>query len=76
MSTAKEEAISPAEQLRAWFVGRVPDGWFADAPDVRLDREEITVVGHLEDPGTEPDTAEANPRQRLPWRRAAGHGRR
>lgn len=59
MSTAEEEASGPAEQLRAWFVGRMPDGWFAEAPDVRLDREEITVVGHLKDPGTEQDAAEA-----------------
>ena len=68
MSTAKEEAGSPTEQLRAWFVGRMPDGWFAEAPDVRLDREEITVVGHLEDPGTELDTAPAE-------RAAAADGR-
>jgi hypothetical protein len=67
MSTEKEDAGGPAEQLRAWFIGRLPGDWFAEAPDVRLDREEITVVGHL-DPGTEPDAAEAE-------RAAAADGR-
>jgi hypothetical protein len=68
MSTAKEEAGSPAEQLRAWFTGRLPDGWFAQAPEVRLDREEITVVGQLDGPGTAADSSEAE-------RAAAADGR-
>jgi hypothetical protein len=68
MSTSKEETAGPAEQLRAWFTGRLPDDWFANAPDVRLDREEITVVGRLDDPATEPDSAEAE-------RAAAADGR-
>ncbi len=58
----------PAEKLRAWFTGRLPDGWFAGAPDVRLDREEITVVGHLDVPGADPDSPEAE-------RAAAADGR-
>jgi hypothetical protein len=36
--------------LQAWFVGRVPDDWFTDAPDVSADRDEILVVGTLPDP--------------------------
>lgn len=68
MSTAKEDVSSPAEQLRAWFIGRLPDGWFAQAPVVALDREEITVVGQLDDPETEPGSAEAE-------RAAAADGR-
>jgi hypothetical protein len=68
MSTAKEEAASPAEQLRAWFSGRLPDDWFTEPPVVGVDREEITVVGHLDPPGTEPDSAEAE-------RAAAADGR-
>ncbi|HUY51468.1 MAG TPA: hypothetical protein VMV92_38155 [Streptosporangiaceae bacterium] len=39
----------PGEELRGWFAGRLPDGWFAAAPDVVVDREEITVVGPLDD---------------------------
>jgi hypothetical protein len=38
------------DKLRAWFIGRLPAGWFATEPDVRADREEITVVGRIADP--------------------------
>jgi hypothetical protein len=36
-----------AEQIRGWFTGRLPDGWFEAAPDILVDREEITVIGQL-----------------------------
>ena len=37
--------------ITAWFRGRLPDGWVAAAPaDITVDREEITVVLHLEAP--------------------------
>jgi hypothetical protein len=39
-----------AEQIRGWFTGRLPDGWFAAAPDILVDREEITVIGQLPSP--------------------------
>ncbi|MBV9445522.1 MAG: hypothetical protein JO345_06455 [Streptosporangiaceae bacterium] len=39
-----------AAELRAWFGGRLPGDWFITAPDVQVDREEITVVGTLSDP--------------------------
>jgi hypothetical protein len=38
------------DKLRAWFTGRLPSGWFTTEPEVRVDREEITVVGALEAP--------------------------
>jgi hypothetical protein len=41
--------VSP-EELRGWFAGRLPDGWFVGTPDVIADREEILVVGTLADP--------------------------
>ena len=48
MSTEKGNASGDsAEQVRGWFLGRLPDGWFADQPEIQVDREEITVVGHL-----------------------------
>jgi hypothetical protein len=48
MSTAKEAtAGDSAEQVRGWFLGRLPDGWFDGQPEIQVDREEITVVGHL-----------------------------
>jgi hypothetical protein len=37
-------------QVRGWFAGRVPDGWFAEPPEVTVDRDEILVVGTLEEP--------------------------
>jgi hypothetical protein len=36
-----------AEQVRGWFLGRLPDGWFEGQPEIVLDREEITVIGNL-----------------------------
>src|SRR5579884_4294189 len=36
-----------AEDVTAWFTGRLPDGWFSGAPEVTVDREEILVVGEL-----------------------------
>lgn len=38
---------SSADDVAAWFVGRLPDGWFTGAPDITVDREEIVVVGEL-----------------------------
>lgn len=35
------------EEAAAWFAGRLPDGWFTEAPEVTVDREEILVVGTL-----------------------------
>lgn len=56
-------AGSAEEALRAWFTGRLPDGWFTGPPDIRVDREEITVIGTLADAesssGTEAEAAAA-----------------
>ncbi|PRX92472.1 hypothetical protein [Allonocardiopsis opalescens] len=46
------------ETVRGWFGERLPAEWFAGAPEVVVDREEITVVGTLAEPET-PDGAEA-----------------
>lgn len=48
--TSSPAADSAAETLRAWFTGRLPDGWFTGPPDVTVDREEITVIGTLSPP--------------------------
>jgi hypothetical protein len=37
------------EDVRAWFAGRVPAGWFVGAPEVTADGDEILVVGTLPD---------------------------
>ena len=39
--------LPSADDAKAWFVGRLPDGWFAGEVDVTVDREEIIVVGQL-----------------------------
>ena len=41
-----EEAL---ERVRGWFTGRLPEEWRAAAPEITLDREEITVMLHLAD---------------------------
>jgi hypothetical protein len=66
-----KSAKSAEEKLRGWFAGRLPGDWFTQAPDVRIDREEITVVGTLGEPevaagATDAETAAA----------AEGRGRR
>jgi hypothetical protein len=56
MSTDKQgETASPLEQVRGWFAGRMPGEWFVGAPEVLVDREEITVIGRLASPGTPAD---------------------
>lgn len=50
--------LPPADDAADWFRGRLPDGWFSDVR-VSVDREEITVVGTLDE---QADGAEAEGR--------------
>ncbi len=50
---ASESAGGRGAQARAWFAGRLPGDWFTGAPDIVIDREEITIVGTLADPAAE-----------------------
>ena len=68
MSTEESPAVSLAEHLRGWFIGRMPSDWFSDVPEVTLDREEVTVVGVLPDPQTPAEATDAE-------RAAAADGR-
>ena len=45
--------------IRGWFTGRLPQDWYGGAPDVIVDREEITVVGNLAAPATAADASDA-----------------
>jgi hypothetical protein len=54
------------DEIRAWLVGRLPDGWFDGAPEVSVDRDEIVVVGTIPAPATDGSDEE---------RRAAEAGR-
>ena len=47
-----------ADGIAEWFAGRLPDGWFEGAPEVAVDREEVTVVGTLPAPPAEGEGAE------------------
>src|ERR1700753_596689 len=42
-----------ADDVAAWFTGRLPDDWFVAAPEITVDREEILVVGELAAPTEE-----------------------
>jgi len=44
------------DELRGWFAGRLPDEWFTGAPELQVDRDEIIVIGQIQDPVLE-DTA-------------------
>lgn len=47
-----------ADDAAAWFSGRLPDGWFTGAPEVEVDREEVTVLGTLPDLAEPPADAD------------------
>ena len=60
MGTEKRgEEAAPGDEVRGWFAGRLPDGWFTGAPEVLVDREEITVVGPLGALDVPPDASPA-----------------
>lgn len=46
------------EQIRGWFAGRLPGEWFTGPAEVIVDREEITIVGTLPEPGAGGSDAE------------------
>jgi hypothetical protein len=46
------------DRVRGWFTGRLPEEWKVAAPDVTVDREEITVVLTIADPATADGAAE------------------
>jgi hypothetical protein len=56
-------------EVRSWFAGRLPDGWFEGTPEVSADREEILVVGVIDAPAAaadlEGDDAEVAHRARI-----------
>jgi len=56
-----------AAEVRGWFTGRLPGDWFTTAPEIQVDREEITIVGVL----PAPETAGASEAERA----AAAEGR-
>ena len=57
----RERRSAPVDQgeVGGWFAGRVPDGWFEGAPEVRVDNDEVLVVGRLPDAELEADATPA-----------------
>ena len=60
--------MSTTEKIRGWLTGRLPEEWFEGAPEVAVDREEITVVGRIRAPEVAEDASD-------PERQAAIAGR-
>ncbi|ROZ93782.1 hypothetical protein [Gordonia sp. OPL2] len=42
--------MSDNDSVAGWLAGRLPDGLFVAAPEVQVDREEITVIGTISPP--------------------------
>src|SRR6266581_8386338 len=60
MSTEKsEQQASAVDRLRGWFTGRMPEEWLNGTLEVRLDREEITVILPISAPQTAEGASEA-----------------
>src|ERR1700752_5288930 len=53
-----KEQNTSSEEIQGWFAGRLPDGWFTQAPEITVDREEILVVGTLAEPELAKDASD------------------
>jgi hypothetical protein len=59
MSTETSDQQSAADRLRGWFTGRMPSEWLDGTLEVKLDREEITVIVPIAPPETAEGASEA-----------------
>lgn len=59
MSTETSDKRSTAERLRGWFTGRIPSEWLDGTLEMKLDREEITVILPIAVPQTADGASEA-----------------
>jgi hypothetical protein len=53
---ASDRGAGAAARVRAWITEQIPADWFTAAPDILVDREEITIVGTLADPAAAGDS--------------------
>jgi hypothetical protein len=51
-----DRGAGAAAKVRAWFARRLPADWFIVAPEIQVDREEITILGILADPAAPGDS--------------------
>jgi hypothetical protein len=54
--------MESTDELGGWFAGRIPAGWFEEAPDVTADREEIVIVGKVSEPEVSEGSSEETSR--------------
>ncbi|MGH1562287.1 hypothetical protein [Mumia sp. DW29H23] len=50
------------DEIRGWFVGRLPEGLFDSLASVTVDREEIVVIGSIPGPALGDDASDAERR--------------
>jgi hypothetical protein len=56
MTRRHEHRSDPSDdEIRGWFAGRLPDDWFAGAPEISTDRDEILVIGAIPAPDMSDD---------------------
>ncbi len=41
--------MATADEVKGWFAGRVPKDWYTGTPEIRMDEDEIWVIGTLPD---------------------------
>jgi hypothetical protein len=51
--------LPPAEDAKAWLLGRLPEDWYVEPPTVTVDRDEVLVIGRLPEPDVSDDASEA-----------------
>lgn len=49
--------LPDAGDAAAWIGARLPDGWFAEPPQISVDRDEIVVIGTLPSPDSDEKAA-------------------
>ena len=59
--------VPSADDARDWFAGRLPDDWFTEV-DVRVARDEITVIGTLPDELGDAENSATNEGRISRWR--------
>ena len=64
------------ERVRGWFTGRLPEEWKVAAPEVSVDREEITVILTIADVDAADDASEAERDEARVGRASAGSSAR
>jgi hypothetical protein len=42
--------VTSPEEISGWLIGRLPEGWFEQAPTITVDNDEILIIGRLSAP--------------------------